>query len=245
MQFGWRLFDYVWEDLPAAFETLRQITGRPKLHYVGHSMGGIVALCWLAQRTLEAKEGTPLTANPLHSLCTLGSAIDYSGTKSIFHEVRRLLPLSRVLPAVPLGAISSFMSPFALATPNPIDATNVHHSNVNRALYRRLTAVGFHAISTPVLRDLSTCFDVGGISDGTRQYASLLPAETPTLSIAGSVDVQCSPTAAARHGHETRAFGRAYGQADEYGHFDLIIGKRAPTEVWPTIADWLIAHDDA
>jgi len=36
-------------------------------------------------------------------------------------------------------------------------------------------------------------------------------------------------------------FGKAHGQAEDYGHIDFLVGRRAPDEVWPTITRWLEA----
>ena len=42
---------------------------------------------------------------------------------------------------------------------------------------------------------------------------------------------------------EVVLFGRDHGHLDEYGHFDLILGRRARTEVWPHIVDALRGED--
>lgn len=232
LRYGWGLFDYANRDLPAALEALHDALGANEVHWVGHSMGGIAGLARLAGGETRFR-----------SMTTIASAIDYSGTPSVFHAVSRALPLTRLMSSVPLGALSSLMAPVALAVPNAIDAVNVHHSNVDRELYRRLTAVGLHSVSSPVLRDLATCFSQGGLRDGERSFAHELPGATPTLAVSGSADPQCDPEASARHAHEARAFGIEFGQRDDYGHFDLIMGERAPDEVWPTLHEWLVSHD--
>jgi hypothetical protein len=72
------------------------------------------------------------------------------------------------------------------------------------------------------------------------------------LAVAGDRDRQCSPHAARRTldalGSARRSyllFGKAEGQQDHYGHFDLLVGRRAPQEVWPHIDAWLDEHDQA
>jgi pimeloyl-ACP methyl ester carboxylesterase len=39
--------------------------------------------------------------------------------------------------------------------------------------------------------------------------------------------------------------GKRYGQAEDYGHGDLLIGRSCEVEVFPLIAEWLAAHDGA
>jgi len=230
---AWGFHDYVDYDLPAALDRVLEVTGAQAVHGIGHSMGGIGLL------------GRVVAGDPrVRSVATLGSSVDYSGTPSVFRTAVKALFLTYVIPAVPLGAFASTMAPIALAFPNPIDAGNVHHRNVDRELYRRLTAVGFHSIRAKVLRDLAAAVRPGGIADaGGRRYAEVLSAgDVPVLAIAGSADVQCSPEAAERHG-ELRVFGRSEGHREDYGHFDLIMGSHAAQEVWPTLEEWLLAHE--
>ena len=55
---------------------------------------------------------------------------------------------------------------------------------------------------------------------------------------------------AMRHVHEAVGsrdkrfleFGRASGCKEDYGHIDLILGKRAKDEVWPHIRAWIEVH---
>ena len=61
--------------------------------------------------------------------------------------------------------------------------------------------------------------------------------------IAASDDRQCPLEALEHTAAATRAkvlrFGRRYGHAAEYGHFDLLLGRHAPNEVWPALLEWL------
>ena len=234
-RYGWGFYDYVQRDLPAAVGAACEVTGAPTVHWMGHSMGGIAVMAALA-----------MGERRLRTVTTMASAIDYSDTGSHFDTLIRLLPLTRVLRAVPLGPFASLFAPVALATHNPIDRFNVHPPNVDRALYRRLTAIGFHPISSPVLQQLATAFRYDGLRllDGSSCAERLAQSRDlpPVLSIAGTRDPQCSPAAARRHGDHHRVLGRVHGQVEDYGHFDLLMGERAEQEVWPGLVDWLRQH---
>ncbi|TMB22032.1 MAG: hypothetical protein E6J59_04580 [Deltaproteobacteria bacterium] len=70
---------------------------------------------------------------------------------------------------------------------------------------------------------------------------------TPLLVIAGTADRFATPAAVRlaldRLPSATyREFGRAHGHAVDYGHVDLILGRAAPTEVFPVVAGWLAEH---
>jgi len=232
--YDWSFFDYVQRDAPAAIDAVVRTTGASKVHWVGHSMGGILLLARLALGEARIASGT-----------TIGSSLDYSNTGSAFEGLIKLLPLTRVLNPVPLGPFAAAMAPSALAFDNPIDRFNVYPANIDRELYRKLTAVGFHPVPRGVLRDLAGGFRSGGLRlpDGS-MCVKQLPSSVPVLSMAGTEDRQCSPTAARRHGTAHAVFGKVHGTREEYGHFDLIVGDRARTEVWPTLVDWLEAQDE-
>ena len=121
---------------------------------------------------------------------------------------------------------------------------NVWHRNVEVERYRRLVALGFHPIPGDVLADLSNAFVRPGMRDGSTPIATALPRDVPILAIAGSRDTQCTPEAAGRHaGGRCMAFGREHGHAEEFGHFDLLMGTHAPAAVWPELRNWVENHD--
>ncbi|MEM6956201.1 MAG: alpha/beta fold hydrolase [Myxococcota bacterium] len=240
LRFGWGLFTYAWRDLPAAFDALYGYTGHRKVHWVGHSMGGILALIHLAACS---KAGEP---SRLKSLVTVASSVDYSGTASLFHGASRLAflsPRAGRVGALPAGFLARLLAPIAGRAVTPFDRGLIYPPNIEREVFQRWLAVGAHAISGRVLRDLATAFNDGGVRDGDACYAAHLPGDAPTLAIAGTRDTQCAPEAAGRGVHELRTLGRDFGHQNDYGHFDLLLGTHARTECWPLIAAWLIQHD--
>jgi predicted alpha/beta hydrolase len=86
---------------------------------------------------------------------------------------------------------------------------------------------------------------------GTTSWRDGLAAvRTPMLFVAGSRDLLAGPDAVRpayeRLGSpdkELRLVGKEHGQAAEYGHGDLLVGRRAPEEVFPLVGDWLERHD--
>jgi len=238
--FGWSLDDHLRYDVTAAIEGVRRISEAPGVHWVGHSMGGILLYAHLSRA--GGGEG-------LRSGVAIGSSLDYSGSGSWFDPLTRLRRVTEVLPSIPLGVIQTLASPFG----GRHDEFNIQISNTDRRVWRKLQAIGWESVSAPVMRQLATAFEEGGLAsiDGRLRYlATLDQGDVPVLAIAGSVDRQCPPSAAQRtadalaHPESRLAFfGKAHGHEDEYGHFDLVMGKRAPREVWPVLTDWLVARD--
>lgn len=238
--------DHLERDVPAALARVREATGAPLVHAVGHSMGGILVLAHLARG-----------ARDLVSAAVIGSALDYSASASDFHHWVRLSALATVLPAVPLGALAALAAPLLARAPgplgnvSPIERFMVWPSNVDPRLLRRLHGVAFHRVPTPVLAQLATAFRPGGLrsKDGSLVYLDgLRGVSTPVLSLVGDRDRQCHESAARRTMDVVRRgtvvqLGRAAGHGDHYGHFDPIIGRRARDEVWPHLLRWLAEHD--
>ncbi|MFN7972434.1 MAG: alpha/beta fold hydrolase [Acidobacteriota bacterium] len=241
-RYGWCFDDYLRKDLPAAIGHVRAETGA-SVHWIGHSMGGILLYGHLA---LGGSDG-------VRSGVTIGSSLDYSASASQFHQLRRLRFLTRLVPAIPFRLLCRTLAPLAGRTSNPIERFLYWPGNMEGRLVRKLLGDGFHAISAPVLAQMASAFEPGGLrsADGTMRYIDgLAAATTPVLALAGDRDRQCPPDAAARTldalgASEKRLapFGPPHGHALSYGHFDLLNGRMAGEDVHPHVESWLEAHD--
>jgi pimeloyl-ACP methyl ester carboxylesterase len=236
--YRWRVDDYLQHDLPAILETIQKVTGKDELHWIGHSMGGILLLAYASMHP-----ETRVTSG-----ITIGSALDYRVGDSGF---RWLLPLKRLIapvPVVPYGTVMHWLSPVLGHRPSfRLEAFNAYPPNLEPAMMRRLHAIAFHAVPTSLLSSLSTLFDESGLTlqDGRRILDSIGRYKVPTLFVAGTKDEQ-APAPAVEHtarlvsaSSEVRIFGREHGDSEDYGHFDLIVGRRAAQETWPVMASWL------
>jgi pimeloyl-ACP methyl ester carboxylesterase len=234
---------YLEHDVPAILRAALEHSGQAKVHWIGHSMGGF--LMWMY--ALEHPDA------PVSRLVTVGSAIDYRPGRSVYRSLRRLLPLVSLLPVLPFALITRALAP--LAGQGPIllpEGMNFHRSNVERAVCRRLMAGGFAAIPLPLFAALESTFSEQGFARarGAITYLSRMGEfRIPTLVVGGSRDLQATPEAVLAtferlSGVEDKRLlmcGVPHGHGDEYGHFDLIVGKRAQSEVWPHIAAFLEA----
>ena len=245
-RWGFSFDDYLRRDMPAAIDRVRTLTGAPAVHWVGHSMGGILLYTYLA-----TTGGVGLASGT-----AIGSSLDYSASKSGFHGTLRLRPLGRLVPVVPLGGLLKLSTPLAGRVANGLERFNTWPGNVEPEMVRKLHASTFGSVSTAVLLQLATAFEPGGLrsADGKRKYLEELRATKPTvpvLAMAGDRDEQCPPgatevTLAALSG-PTRLLqhGVTHGHANHYGHFDLVIGKNAAHEVWPGLERFLEESEGA
>lgn len=226
--YEWGIHEYLTQDIPAAMERVLELSGRDKLHWVGHSMGGVL---------LFAFAPTDL-GDRLATATTVGSAFDYTTGSdfSRFHSVSKLLRLLRV---APMGSAARAYAPFAGT--RFLDDFMFAPENLTPEERRAIWASGFTWISGRVLLELATTFDPGGFRgrDGTLWLPRLRTLGTPLLMIAGTRDRQCTP-AMARGTFETLGSPRKkLVTVDGLGHFDLLVGRRAEGEVYPAIGAWL------
>lgn len=243
---GWGFNTYCDQDIPAAIDAVLKISGKKKLHFIGHSMGGILLYSHAA--LLNAK-GKACASTKIQSGITIASSLDYSCSTSFFHRIVRLAPITHLVPSVPMNWPALFSSWAARFHHAFIDPVLVARNNVELDCYRKMAANSIHPISAPVLREMAGAIDGSGMKASSGlMYADVLEEKGylfPVLSLSGTADIQCPPDVAARFGTEHLVFGKEYGQEEEYGHNDLIMGKSAEREVWPKIYAWLLRHEQA
>lgn len=237
---GWGLDDYLEQDLPAIIQLVREQALSKHIHWIGHSMGGLLMLMY----------GSEHPDTPIQRVVTLGTTLDYRSGKSVFQSWRHALPLARSLQVLPFGSLAQLSASLRKYVQLPVERINFHRPNVEPEVIAALLQGGFGPVPSALLSDLASTFTPHGFArqGGSLRYQPLWSRyRFPTLMLAGSGDLQCDVEAvdeAARvFSHvpelEVRALGRAYGALEDYGHFDLLVGRNAPREVWPQLAEWL------
>jgi pimeloyl-ACP methyl ester carboxylesterase len=233
----WTFDDLVRIDVPTAIEHVVRTTGR-SIAWVGHSMGGMVLYAYLGT--------TP--AAPVRAGVTIASPVVFSAVSSmLLHRIGNWLlsiPTSDVVPQrLVLGGLWWILAPTAGLE------VGMNTQNIDRAVVGRALRLSLSNVSRFKLQQLSRWALEGVFAsfDGRIDYRGALAGiTTPLLVIAGSGD-RVSPPAAVRRAldHLPAAstsyieFGREHGRAVDYGHVDLILGRAAPAEVFPAVAQWL------
>jgi len=238
----WDLDDHVFRDVPAILDAVRTKSGRERVHWIGHSMGGVILFC----------HGIAHPDAPITSGITIASSLDYTEGESGY---RNLLPIRSVLeklPGIPYGTAMHLLAPVLCRMPTPIESFQVWPRNIEPEVVRHLLAISFHTVPIRLLASLATTFDERGLCDRRQALHYLEQAgryRIPTLLLAGTKDRQVAVPAVEKTARllggrtEIEILGKAGGQEEEYGHWDLILGKRARTEVWPRLLRWLRHHE--
>lgn len=235
-------FDAYWEqDLPAVIAEVTRVTGADSVDYVGHSLGGMVAYAYLSQG-----------GRGIHAAATLGSPsrLDLgTGFEGLLVAGGKLLPNRWMIPSS-VGAHLAI--PFQGVVDNgPFQTFFYSAENTTLESWKRLMAYGTANVSGAVAAQLVSVISAGAFTcaDGTHDFRKDLgKVTTPVLVVAARLDrVALTPAVYDAY----RALGgpkqwllisRANGAVAEYGHMDLVIGERAPTEVWTPVLEFFNRH---
>lgn len=239
--YSWDFEDHLRQDLPAVMDFVLTRTGAPSLHWVGHSMGGM-----LVKAHIAANDNSPVA-----SAVAVGSPAEFSNMKT--KEVHALLqakPLLRMIPLSPLGFLARLGIPFV----HQFSFGFFHTPNVNPENCRKMTALAVEMLpSSKLWLNFARFVETASFSsEGGEPYlAGLSSSEVPVLLLGGAVDALAPPDSLVsslegQEGSENRKcliLGKASGCQEDYGHVDLMVGTRSESEVFPLILQWLTDHD--
>ncbi|MDX2010910.1 MAG: alpha/beta fold hydrolase [Myxococcaceae bacterium] len=238
-------FDDYWQhDLPTAIAYVRSVTGAEAIDYAGHSMGGMIAYAYLSQG-----------GGGLHAVATLGAPTRLDWGTGLEALLSRLGPKVVASPDVLLpsqlgaGLAAPFMT---VVRDGPFQRFFYNPESTDPSTWQRLVVYGTADTAGGTARQLLTLISTGRFTskDGTLDFrADMARIRTPVLVVAGKLD-RVALTPAVMDGY--RALGgprrwllitRANGALGEYGHMDLVIGERAPDEVFRPVLDFFNQHD--
>ncbi len=247
LRLNWTIDDHVNSDVPAIIDAVLKAAGRERLHWVGHSMGGMVLYGYLGRN--------PEACGRIASFVAIGS------------PVALLKPHSEPLEAMAAGKIPLAIGNAALSTTlpgiinaiggeltaGPVEKLFMNQSNMTGDVVRLLPLRVQEDIAPGQLAQLVRMIEGERFvsADGAIDYAALIEKVTcPTLIVAGTLDNLCpldsSKYAYGRVGAREKRFvlaGRINNFSSDYGHNDLVLGRAAGREVFPFILDWFGRFD--
>ena len=232
---NWRLSDHYRHDAPAAIAKVLELTGADKLHWIGHSMGGMTAYAFLQ---------TPLAAK-ISRLVILASPAVFEYMRPLLRWEFLLRPLLRVIPEAPIKTLSRSGAPLV----ESVEALQALGGN-------RFLPPGHAALSaancqgqTPssLLLDFARFVKAGRLVDdaGGDLLAGMKNIAVPALFLVGARDLTANDgaveSAYENWGAEKKwvMLGKKYGQQNDYDHMTLLLGGGVCEEVYPHIVDWL------
>ncbi|MEM9195473.1 MAG: alpha/beta fold hydrolase [Myxococcota bacterium] len=224
------------QDLPLAVEYVCDRTESEVIDFVGFSMGGMLMLGALPE------------ALPVRRLRRAVFLAAPSRVITPLPALQRLpIPLA-LLPPLPLRFVARMAAFASEWFGTPLHGWVYNRKNTDRGSTARALVNLIEDVPLAVGRDFARWAQGDGTIDleGTPLLTGLDEVRPiDALFIAGSAD-RVAPPAAVRAGYdawagakEYRELGRAGGAGEDYGHGDLVIGKRAVQEVFEPIRDFL------
>lgn len=209
---SWTFEDHLQYDVPAVIRHVLEQTGATGVHWIGHSMGGMLIIAYLA--------ATPTP--PLISAIAVGSPVDFSklpeGLATLAHCERLFKPF----PVFPLTILAKILVPVVHRIP-PQFTRMFYAPNMSPFVARATLAVGTEILASNALwLDFGRFVRTGWrrVEDGREYREKLGSSRVPVLCVAGAADhlvgveavlAACNGQAASER--RSRVFGKAWGGA--------------------------------
>ena len=243
--FDWSydLDDHILLDIPAVLDEACRRSGRKKVHWIGHSMGGMVLYGNLARGA---------DADRIARGVTMSSPGAFSANLGAIRRLAAVEPYLKSLPRLNVIALYTLWWPLAwigLLRPSMMG----NRRNLTGAAYMQTIVNAYADAGMRLAGHFAHCLRVGRFvsrrADAFDYEQNLGEIKTPILALGGEADSLLPP------GHVRRVFGQLgsddkkmivfgpkNGDREGYGHCDLVVGDRAESEVWPIVAEWLEAE---
>jgi len=235
--------DYVHRDIPAVVRTVLDLADSTWLHWVGHSMGGMLAYAALEHYDQKLFRSLVTIASPAFT------AVKHPLVDQLY-KLRFVLNVMPWLPSRRLAQIGSLAPKLISTTVGQIVA---NPDNMDPRHIRQLLRNALTDLPAPLLKQFAEWY--GGPPGFKRRdglldyYEQMQRIEVPTLVISGAGDL-LTPVADLRSAYDSVGAkdkrliiaSRKYGFAHDYGHIDLVLGIDARREIYPHIADWVEGH---
>jgi polyhydroxyalkanoate synthase len=247
LRYDWVLDDYVVHDIPAAVARVLEITQRPSIHWVGHSMGGMLAYPFLVTSNPQLVRSCVTVGAP--SIAVVSSQIHDAGMKAI--------GLIDFIPFIPHGLSGKALAPFAKYLRKIVERVvgNFFYNpkNMTDETLTCLLANAVENLPVSLVKQIAESYRTKHHQSYYGTFSirdNLHRIETPTLIIAGAIDSLTPPDdlkyvfdRISSRNKEFVVVGRASGASEDYGHVDLILGKNAAQDVFPMIESWIDRHE--
>ncbi len=230
---------YVMQDLPAAIAFIQRSTGYDQVHWVGHSMGGMLLYAYeLAHGRAQIASGATMASPPWLEAF-------WSRAQDRLVWFMETMPLIFEIMKRAIAPIFAWLKPHYSLIP-------IRWKNLNPKFG---VAEFFNAIGqspVPVTRTFEECAKhryLAVDNDRINVLQGLNRLETPLLVMACPLD-PIAPISNLRIFFDRLPsadkrfieLSKAAGCAMDYSHVDPPFARNAATEVFTPIADWLAAH---
>lgn len=234
--------DIVEYDVPAVIRKVRELTGSPRVNWVGHSMGGMIAYGYLGRKLPGYEDIATMTA--LGSPARLDTAM-----ASLMGGITNNAWINKIVD-IRFGA--QILSPFTGRFPSPIEDILYRREAVSRTTFRKLMKNGVENIANGLANQFIEWLKTGRehTRDGSFNYREgFKNIKIPLLVVSGSKDM-VAIAESVRYGYEQAGSkkkkyfnaGKEDGASVDYCHTGLVLGEKASQDIFPMVLSWLDEH---
>lgn len=241
---GFNIDDHLLHDIPAAMKLVEDETGEGAVHWIGHSLGGMLAYPVIA--TNEAR---------IRSAVTIGApTMQRLDHKDLEFTLPFLTTALKALPYYWGYKRGAQVGSYVIKHTAPLLAKYLFTlENCDLAHLAAVGRVALDDVPSAVTLQMLEWYQARRM---TTHYGTLDPiaalerTRVPLLVVAGNKDrltpledVRVAFEKSGADSKELLVCGREHGFSSDYGHIDLIFGRKAKDEVFPRIREWLVRHD--
>ena len=234
------VLEFIHEDVPAALEEIKVLSGDRPVFIVGHSLGGVVAYCVAVDHPSRVA-GVASLGSPYHF--TAGSRW-LTGLTSAFLALDQRVNLPNF--AVPARAYGKFVRTARRVVESPLyplPFRGFHRGAIEPEVLEQHMALAMDRGSIATMRAMFSWAQEArerkagddGVFGYGRRFESL---EVPLLVISGIYDDLAPPASVKPAYTLSTSSDRTYRELP-FGHVDLLIGREAPQLTWPLLESWL------
>ena len=231
--------------LSEAIDTVKEVTGRD-VHLAGYSQGGMFAYQTAAYRRSKDLASIVAFGSPVDTLAALPMNLPASMAPAAADFMADHVFSRMDIPGWLARAGFQMLDPIKTAQSRLDFLRQLHDREalLPREQQRRfLQSEGWIAWSGPAIAELLKQFIAHNrmMSGGFSIHGDLVTLsdiDCPVLAVIGEVDDIGQPAS-------VRGIKRAAPKSDVYefliraGHFGLVVGSKAATQTWPTVAQWV------
>jgi len=232
--FDWTLDDYIQRDLPAVVARVKQLTGAERVHWFGHSLGGML---------LYGACALPGMAEQFRSAVVCDAPAAFA---TLRRRTRLARAYARCFRAVPPALVLPFFGPAAWVAPSLL--LRRHGVHERRLALSLLANAIIPWGSSRALDHIARMLESGRFrsSDGAIDYEEG-PAHIRFPLLVLSAARKLMDERAITAGYELCAaerkacvrLTREAGCAEDYTHASIMVSPSARVDVYPRVAAWL------
>ena len=232
--------DFVFQDAPSIIRRVRELTGAPKVIWIGHSMGAMILQAFLGQKL------------PEHENVACFISLGGPGTWTYLNHDSTWKPLlksSSLNPLIDLPSLGKIVSHFLGRFYLPEKAKVYFSKDIEHQTARTLFANSLENISTGLLNQIKNWVKNDEEMSVDRKWdyrKGLKNIVIPSLFIVGKGDMIVAPSSTkfvweniSSKDKKFVLLSKENGMSSDYCHISIITGSKTSQEVFPHILEWL------